>query len=154
MWYTTPTMLTVPQAAARVRRTEETIRRWIRSGRLPARKIGTQHVIDAADLRRAVHGGAARAGEEAIRYEIPAVETSHRREDLLGRIVVSADVAFGKPRVRGSRITVSFVLGLLAAGWSEAEIVRNYPSLSGDDLRACLAYAALELEDEQVFPAE
>lgn len=43
-------MLTVPEAAARVGRNPETIRRWIRSGRLPARKIGTQHVIEENDL--------------------------------------------------------------------------------------------------------
>ncbi|HWH24411.1 MAG TPA: helix-turn-helix domain-containing protein [Candidatus Limnocylindria bacterium] len=43
-------MLTVPQAARRARRDPETIRRWIRVGRLRARKIGTQHIIDEADL--------------------------------------------------------------------------------------------------------
>ena len=44
------TMLTVPQVAKRVRRDPETVRRWIRSGRLRARKVGTQHVIEEADL--------------------------------------------------------------------------------------------------------
>jgi excisionase family DNA binding protein len=43
-------MLTVPQAARRTARHPETIRRWIRQGRLPATKIGTQHVIEEADL--------------------------------------------------------------------------------------------------------
>lgn len=43
-------MLTVPEAAKRVDRDPETIRRWIRSGRLPAKKVGTQHVIEEADL--------------------------------------------------------------------------------------------------------
>lgn len=43
-------MLTVPDAARRAGRDPETIRRWIRSGRLRARKIGTQHIIDEADL--------------------------------------------------------------------------------------------------------
>ena len=43
-------MLTVPEAAGRARRDPETIRRWIRSGRLRARKIGTQHVIEESDL--------------------------------------------------------------------------------------------------------
>lgn len=43
-------MLTVPEAARRVHRDPETVRRWIRSGRLRARKVGTQHVIDEADL--------------------------------------------------------------------------------------------------------
>jgi excisionase family DNA binding protein len=43
-------MLTVPQAARRVRKDPETVRRWIRSGKLRARKVGTQHVIDEKDL--------------------------------------------------------------------------------------------------------
>lgn len=43
-------VLTVPEAARKVGRNPETIRRWIRSGRLPARKVGTQHVIEEADL--------------------------------------------------------------------------------------------------------
>ena len=43
-------MLTVPEAARRVGRNPETVRRWIRAGRLPARKVGTQHVIEEADL--------------------------------------------------------------------------------------------------------
>nr|MBA3300012.1 helix-turn-helix domain-containing protein [Thermoleophilaceae bacterium] len=43
-------MITVPEAASRAGRDPETIRRWIRAGRLRARKIGTQHVIDEADL--------------------------------------------------------------------------------------------------------
>lgn len=47
-------MLTVPQAAQRAGRTAETVRRWIRSGRLRARKVGTQHVIDEEDLERLV----------------------------------------------------------------------------------------------------
>jgi len=44
-------MLTVPEAAKRAGRDPETIRRWIRSGRLPAQKVGTQHVIEEADLQ-------------------------------------------------------------------------------------------------------
>lgn len=45
-------MITVPEAAKRAAKDPETIRRWIRSGRLPARKIGTQHVIEENDLDR------------------------------------------------------------------------------------------------------
>ena len=43
-------MLTVPEAARRTRRDPETIRRWIRSGRLRSRRVGTQHIIDESDL--------------------------------------------------------------------------------------------------------
>ena len=52
-------MLTVPEAALRVGRDPETIRRWIRSGRLRASKVGTQHVIDEADLDGVIDEGAA-----------------------------------------------------------------------------------------------
>jgi excisionase family DNA binding protein len=47
-------MLTVPQAAQRLARDPETVRRWIRSGRLRARKVGTQHVIEEGDLEQAI----------------------------------------------------------------------------------------------------
>lgn len=49
-------MLTVPEAARRVGKDPETVRRWIRAGRLPARKIGTQHVIEEADLEPLMEG--------------------------------------------------------------------------------------------------
>ena len=49
-------MLTVPEAARRVGRNPETVRRWIREGKLAARKVGTQHVIDEADLSDAARG--------------------------------------------------------------------------------------------------
>lgn len=48
----------------------------------------------------------------------------------------------GRPCVRGLRIAVSDVLGWLAAGMTHAEILAEYPELSEDDIRACLAYAA------------
>jgi len=49
-------MITVPEAAKRAGKDPETIRRWIRNGRLPARKIGTQHVIEEADLEPLLEG--------------------------------------------------------------------------------------------------
>jgi uncharacterized protein (DUF433 family) len=45
------------------------------------------------------------------------------------------------------------VIGLLADGWSEAEIFENYPGIGPDDVRACLAYARDMLKDERVFPS-
>ena len=48
----------------------------------------------------------------------------------------------GKPCIRGMRITVADVLGYLAAGMSEAEILRDFPYLTIEDIRACLAFAA------------
>ena len=48
----------------------------------------------------------------------------------------------GRPTIRGMRITVADVLGWLAAGMSHEQIVADYPELTEDDIRACLAYAA------------
>ena len=62
--------------------------------------------------------------------------------DYHDRIVLDPQVRFGKPTVRGTRITVGDVLSYLASGMSEAEIVREYPALSLEDIRACLAFAA------------
>ena len=54
-------MLTVPEAARRTGRNPETIRRWIREGKLPARKVGTQHVIEVVDLSMLVDDAGDRA---------------------------------------------------------------------------------------------
>lgn len=71
----------------------------------------------------------------------------------LSRIALDPQVLAGKPVVRGTRLSVEFVLGLLAEGWSEADILDNYPNLSGDDVRACLAYARDALASEKVYPS-
>jgi uncharacterized protein (DUF433 family) len=59
-------------------------------------------------------------------------------------IVSDADTLFGKPRIKGTRIGVDFVLELLESGWSEKEILENYPHLKADDLLALIAYQAIE----------
>jgi uncharacterized protein (DUF433 family) len=69
------------------------------------------------------------------------------------RIALDAKVLAGKPVVRGMRLSVEFVIGLLAAGWSEAEILANYSGLTRDDILACLAYARDTLGSEKVFPS-
>ena len=68
------------------------------------------------------------------------------------RIVVDPDVLVGKPIVKGTRLSVEFLVGLLAEGWTEVEVLRNYPGLTVEDLRACLAYAAHVLSSERVYP--
>ena len=62
--------------------------------------------------------------------------------DYRGRITIEPGKRGGKPCVRGLRITVYDVLEYLASGMSEAEILRDFPDLSQDDIRACLAFAA------------
>ncbi len=62
--------------------------------------------------------------------------------DLHERITTNPAVRFGKPCVRGTRLTVGDVLGYLASGMSEAELLEDFPQLTHDDVLACLAYAA------------
>jgi uncharacterized protein (DUF433 family) len=71
---------------------------------------------------------------------------------LSERIVVDPMILTGKPVVRGTRISVEFVMDLLAAGWSHAQILASYPHLSEEDIRACLAYASELLHEEKVYP--
>jgi uncharacterized protein (DUF433 family) len=67
------------------------------------------------------------------------------------RIIVDPEILVGKPVVKGTRLSVDFLLGLLGQGWSESEILRNYPGLTRDDLLACWAYASDVLGREKVF---
>jgi uncharacterized protein (DUF433 family) len=60
----------------------------------------------------------------------------------LERITIDPSVRFGKPCVRGTRISVGDILEYLAGGMSEDEILADFPQLTRDDIRACLAYAA------------
>ena len=63
--------------------------------------------------------------------------------DWKDRIVKDPRILAGKPTVKGTRISVELISELLAAGvWSEADILRNYPRLTPDDLNACRLYAA------------
>lgn len=59
-------------------------------------------------------------------------------------IVLDPAILGGKPVIRGTRLSVEFVIGLLADGWSETEIVNNYPGVAHDDVLACLAYAGAQ----------
>ncbi len=58
----------------------------------------------------------------------------------------------GKPVVRSTRLTVDFIVGLLGQGWSERDILGNYPGLTRDDVAACLQYASEVLQAEKVYP--
>jgi uncharacterized protein (DUF433 family) len=69
------------------------------------------------------------------------------------RISLSPDVLAGKPVIHGTRLAVEFVIGLLADGWTESEILTNYPDITHDDNIACLAYARDMLSGEKVYPS-
>ena len=68
------------------------------------------------------------------------------------RVVVDEGVLAGKPVVKGTRLAVEFIVGLLAQGWTHEEVLRNYPGLEEKDILACLAYAHDRLRSEKVYP--
>ncbi|MBI4384506.1 MAG: DUF433 domain-containing protein [Nitrospinae bacterium] len=62
-------------------------------------------------------------------------------QELLKRITVNPEIFGGKPIVRGMKISVELILSLLAQGETAETILSDYPDLTQDDIRACLAYA-------------
>ena len=68
------------------------------------------------------------------------------------RISIAADVCHGKPCIRGTRVLVSVVLDNLAEGLTAEEIVREYPPLKTEDVRAAVAYAAALAREEELVP--
>lgn len=70
--------------------------------------------------------------------------------DTLTRITLDPNVMGGKPCIRGLRVTVGTVVGLIAAGHAPSDIVRLYPYLTPEDVREALAYAAWRVEEMEV----
>lgn len=73
-------------------------------------------------------------------------------KSLLERISLDPKVMAGKPVIRGTRIPVELIVRMLAQGIPESDILREYPRLQPEDIRAAMAYAAQVLADEAVFP--
>ncbi len=73
-------------------------------------------------------------------------------KQLLERISQDPQVMVGKPVIRGTRIPIELIVRMLAQGIPEHDILREYPRLQPDDIRAALAYAAQVLAHEAVFP--
>lgn len=69
------------------------------------------------------------------------------------RITLDPDILAGKPVIRGTRLSVEFIIGLMADGWTEVDILKNYPGIVHEDILACLAYARDTLSSEKVFPS-
>ena len=71
---------------------------------------------------------------------------------LSERVVIDPEILAGKPVIRGTRLAVEFILGLLAAGQSENEVLTNYPGLAREDILACLSYASYLAHEHKAFP--
>jgi uncharacterized protein (DUF433 family) len=66
-------------------------------------------------------------------------------------ITADPGVMVGKPVIAGTRLTVEFIVECLADGWSEDDLVQNYPGLTREQIHACLAYAAEMLSEVQMY---
>ncbi|OHB80276.1 MAG: hypothetical protein A2Z25_06945 [Planctomycetes bacterium RBG_16_55_9] len=73
-------------------------------------------------------------------------------EKLLQRIVIDPKVMVGKPVIRGTRLTVDYILNYLAHGGTESEILAEYDGLTKEDIQACLAFATKALRDTDFLP--
>jgi uncharacterized protein (DUF433 family) len=72
--------------------------------------------------------------------------------ELLERIVINPKVMSGKPIIRGTRLTVEFILNLLAHGSTTDEIIKEYKSITSEDIQACLLFATKSLESSSFMP--
>ena len=73
-------------------------------------------------------------------------------EDWQERIVVDPNVLVGKPVIKGTRLSVGFILDLLANDWTIKQILDEYPQLKREDVMAVLKYAAEMVKEEKVYP--
>ena len=71
---------------------------------------------------------------------------------LLARISMNPEVKGGKPVIKGTRLTVEYVLNLLAHGATVEDILAEYPGLTPEDIRACLLFATKSLADTAFMP--
>ena len=72
--------------------------------------------------------------------------------DWQERIVVDPKVLVGKPVIKGTRLSVEFILDLLANDWTIKQILDEYPQLQREDVMAVLKYAAEMVKEEKVYP--
>ena len=75
-----------------------------------------------------------------------------KNQDLLNRITTNPDVMVGKPVIKGTRLTVDFILNLLAHSATIPEILEEYEGLIEEDIRACLLFASLSIESTSFMP--
>jgi len=73
-------------------------------------------------------------------------------EQVWQRVSIDPRIMVGKPVIRGTRIPVELIVRMLAQGITMSDILREYPRLQREDIRAALAYAAQVLANEDVFP--
>ncbi len=73
-------------------------------------------------------------------------------QQLLERITTNPEIMVGKPIIKGTRLTVEYILNLLANGATEREILEEYQGLTSEDIKACLLFASKFLADTTFLP--
>jgi len=72
--------------------------------------------------------------------------------NLYEQVELNPEVLLGKPIIHGTRIPVQLIVKLIAQGWKNEEILKEYPVLKEENIRAALLYAEKVLEEEEIFP--
>jgi len=73
------------------------------------------------------------------------------RKEIFSRIVCDPDILGGKPVIKGTRISVEFLLELLSNNWTHQEIIDNYPYITKEDILAALEYSLSLLKEEHIY---
>jgi uncharacterized protein (DUF433 family) len=116
-----------------------------------------QRSTEAITANQNLKAAAAREGnpEEEIHANLNSAGVARQGGALCNwneRIVINPAVLTGKLVIRSTRLAVDFIVGLLAQGWTQANMLRNYPGVTHDDIAACLQYASEMLQAEKVYP--
>ena len=75
-------------------------------------------------------------------------------QNLKKRIEINPDMLVGKPVIKGTRIAVEHIMGYLAGGMNQEEILENFPRLTKEDIQAAILYATELVRDLKVYPRE
>jgi len=75
-------------------------------------------------------------------------------DPILDRIEINPKILIGKPVIRGTRLSVEYILGLLAKGVTLEELIQEYPGLSPEDVQACLLFATRTLQNTLFMPLQ
>lgn len=75
-------------------------------------------------------------------------------QELLKRIVCDPRIMVGKPTIKGSRLTVAYILQLLAHGVPKEKILADYPHISEQDIQACMLFASRAMDDISFMPVD
>ena len=73
------------------------------------------------------------------------------QKEIFKRIVCDPDILCGKPVIKGTRISVEFLMELLANNWTHEEIIENYPQIKKEDILAALEYSLSLLKEERIY---